>query len=158
MPTIYQRARQPRPTISPAERAAIGSRILVLRERELLTQRELGGRLGFTSQRLSNLERGKVTPRLAEVIALGEALGATLDELVHGRVVESAAAPRVVALLRELNRTYGLDLAAPASGEAGADSERPIASLSAETSRRTPGGEELAGGAARARAVHTRQG
>lgn len=156
MPTIYQRARQPRPAISPALRAAIGSRILVLRQREHLTQRELGGRLGFTSQRLSNLERGKVTPRLAELIALAEALGATLDELVHGRVVESTAAPRVVALLRELNRIYGLDLAAPASGETHAKPERHLASLTAATGRRAPSGDELAGAAARA--VHTRQG
>jgi transcriptional regulator with XRE-family HTH domain len=70
---------------------AVGRQVRVLREREGLTQRELGERLGYSEDLISSLERGRRTPQPEFLDAADEALGAagllkaTKDDVARAR-------------------------------------------------------------------------
>ncbi|MFF7638730.1 Scr1 family TA system antitoxin-like transcriptional regulator [Streptomyces canus] len=55
---------------------AVGKQIRVLRERAVLTQRELGDRLGYGEDLISSVERGRRTPQRELLEAADELLGA----------------------------------------------------------------------------------
>lgn len=78
--------------LSAEQRRALGSRIVELRRSRSWSQRELARRSGIRHVRLSKLENGHATPNLPELLRLGDALEAGLDELVRGEPADSAAA------------------------------------------------------------------
>ena len=65
----------------------IGSRLTKLRATRGWQQRELSRRARFDPPRLSRIERGVARVTLAELVRLGQALEAGLDELVFGHPV-----------------------------------------------------------------------
>jgi len=65
--------------------AAMGERILKLRKRWQWSQGELAGRLGVTRERVGNWERGENAPPVEALVALGEVLRVSVDELLHGK-------------------------------------------------------------------------
>ena len=67
-------------------RQELGHRIVSIRESQGMTQKELARRLGVRRCCLSHWERGVRTPSLVQVIQLGAALEAGLDELVLGGI------------------------------------------------------------------------
>jgi transcriptional regulator with XRE-family HTH domain len=60
----------------------IGTRIAQLRKQAGLTQQELGPAAGLHGQTISDLERGVNTPVLTTLVAIAQALGIPLSELV----------------------------------------------------------------------------
>jgi ribosome-binding protein aMBF1 (putative translation factor) len=64
--------------------AALGRRIVRLRESKGWDRVELARRLGVTRERLGHWERGKHMPPLQALIGLGRELGLSIDELVSG--------------------------------------------------------------------------
>jgi transcriptional regulator with XRE-family HTH domain len=62
----------------------VGSRITKLRKHCGWTKQELSRRTGLRPERISRLERGLREASLTEAAALADALGASLEELVHG--------------------------------------------------------------------------
>lgn len=62
--------------------SALPEQLRVLRARRNLKQQDLAARAGVSVTFLSELENGKREPGLASAIALANALGVTLDELV----------------------------------------------------------------------------
>jgi len=78
----------------------VGSRIAERRIAKGWSQREVGRRTGMHPTRLSRIERGGVTPRLEELVALHGALEMGLDEMVFGAPSSAAAGE-----LRELLAT-----------------------------------------------------
>ena len=67
-----------------ADLLAFGARLAEHRERTGWKQRELSRRTEIRTPRLSNIERGKASPRLDELARLGRALDVPLDVLVYG--------------------------------------------------------------------------
>jgi transcriptional regulator with XRE-family HTH domain len=65
-------------------RQEMGRRIVAIRKSRGITQEELARRLGVGRCGLSHWERGFRTPSLTQIIQLGAALDAGLDELVLG--------------------------------------------------------------------------
>jgi transcriptional regulator with XRE-family HTH domain len=65
--------------------AAMGERILQLRKRWQWSQGELAERLGVTRERVGNWERGENAPPVEALVALGEVLRVSVDELLHGK-------------------------------------------------------------------------
>lgn len=85
------------------QRAALGLRLLQRRRSLRWSQRELGRRTGIRFVRISKLEHGRVTPTLPELLLLGEALSAGLDELVLGEPAPAVReGPIPLADLQEL--------------------------------------------------------
>ena len=82
-----------------AERAAslkqrvpeMGMRIVRLREERGLSRAALARELGVSRDRVAKWEREKNEPPVEMLIALGDALGVTLDELVTGRPAVASA-------------------------------------------------------------------
>jgi transcriptional regulator with XRE-family HTH domain len=66
------------------QRQAFGLRVMQRRRTMHWSQRELGRRTGIRYVRVSKLENGHVTPTVAELVLIAEALNAGLDELVRG--------------------------------------------------------------------------
>jgi len=64
--------------------AALGRRIVRLRESKGWDRVELARRLGVTRARLGYWERGEYTPPLEALIGLRRELGISIDELVSG--------------------------------------------------------------------------
>ncbi|MEO6195635.1 MAG: helix-turn-helix transcriptional regulator [Thermoanaerobaculia bacterium] len=64
---------------------AMGERILRLRKRWQWSQGELAERLGVTRERVGNWERGENAPPVEALVALGEVLRVSVDELLHGK-------------------------------------------------------------------------
>jgi transcriptional regulator with XRE-family HTH domain len=64
---------------------AMGERILQLRKRWQWSQGELAERLGVTRERVGNWERGENAPPVEALVALGEVLRVSVDELLHGK-------------------------------------------------------------------------
>ena len=65
--------------------AAMGERILQLRKRRQWSQGELAERLGVTRERVGNWERGEKAPPVEALVALGEVLRVSVDELLRGK-------------------------------------------------------------------------
>jgi transcriptional regulator with XRE-family HTH domain len=65
--------------------AALGERILRLRKRWQWSQGELAERLGVTRERVGNWERGENAPPVEALVALGEVLRVSVDELLRGK-------------------------------------------------------------------------
>jgi transcriptional regulator with XRE-family HTH domain len=65
--------------------AAMGGRILQLRKRWQWSQGELAERLGVTRERVGNWERGENAPPVEALVALGEVLRVSVDELLRGK-------------------------------------------------------------------------
>jgi transcriptional regulator with XRE-family HTH domain len=63
----------------------LGKRIRKGREVLGLTQQELAGMLGFTSQHLSAIEQDKRTPSLDSLIKISKELGVNIDFLLAGK-------------------------------------------------------------------------
>lgn len=66
------------------EQAALGQAIRRLREVRRLSIRDLAHGAAMSSGHLSVIERGHGNPRLSTLLALAEALDATLGQLVRG--------------------------------------------------------------------------
>jgi transcriptional regulator with XRE-family HTH domain len=60
----------------------IGERIMVLRRRADLTQRQLGALLGVSHVAVGDIERGSTKPDLDNLAAIADALGVPLSEIV----------------------------------------------------------------------------
>jgi len=65
--------------------AVMGERILQLRKRWQWSQGELAERLGVTRERVGNWERGENAPPVEALVALGEVLRVSVDELLRGK-------------------------------------------------------------------------
>lgn len=115
------------------QRRLFGLQLLHRRRAFQWSQREVGRRTGIRHVRVSKLENGRVTPTVAELIALSEALNAGLDELVHGAPpavqaegtaalaeLEELGSPEEWAVLGKLLRALvaGLKLRGSRRGEA----------------------------------------
>ncbi len=61
------------------------SQLRELRERRLLTQRELAAKAGLTDVAISRLETGKTRPRFSTIKKLAAALGVTPAALMERR-------------------------------------------------------------------------
>jgi len=87
-------------------RRTLGSRIVDLRRSRGWSQAELAERLNVTRDRLSKWEIGRSAPAAEDLVALGEVLGASVDELLTGKpALEPAARQRLaghVAAIVEL--------------------------------------------------------
>lgn len=90
------------PQLSGQELAILGRRIVRRRRTLGWNQKELAQRLSILSSRLSRLERGKVEPRLSEMIRLRAVLGGTLDELVFDPKPSTSC---LADLLRDLEQS-----------------------------------------------------
>ena len=62
----------------------LGKNIRVRRQEALLSQEELGLKVGVTQEMICKIERGTKLPSLPLGIAIAEVLGCTVDELVKG--------------------------------------------------------------------------
>lgn len=60
----------------------LGERIKQLRKERDWSQAELGEKIGADSQRISRYENGRLTPSLAAIVRLAEALDVSIDYLV----------------------------------------------------------------------------
>ena len=92
---------EPLPHLSEQDLLQFGRRIVHHRRARGWNQKELGLRVSIRSSRLSRLERGKVEPRLEELLRLRAAFGGTLDALI---IAPDLAASDLVDLLRELEK------------------------------------------------------
>ena len=63
------------------EAVKIGGRLKELRERNLLTQAELGAAAGVSRDQVSRIERDEVDPRFSTIRKLARALGVAPSEL-----------------------------------------------------------------------------
>ena len=61
----------------------IGGRLKELRERNLLTQAELGVAAGVSRDQVSRIERDEVDPRFSTIRKLANALGVDPTELIR---------------------------------------------------------------------------
>ena len=61
----------------------IGGRLKELRERNLLTQAELGGAAGVSRDQVSRIERDEVDPRFSTIRKLARALNVDPSELTR---------------------------------------------------------------------------
>ena len=71
--------------------AMLGSQIARLRRAQGLTQEELAERASMAPSRLSKIECGYVNSKLTTLIAISEALGTTMNELLGCRMVDGTA-------------------------------------------------------------------
>jgi transcriptional regulator with XRE-family HTH domain len=95
----------------------LGKQIVRLREEKRLSRAALARGLGVSRDRVAKWEREENEPPLEMLIALGDALGVTLDELVTGRAATGVhgglnhgtvrAIGRLVAELEGLLRSAG---------------------------------------------------
>jgi putative transcriptional regulator len=63
----------------------VGLRVKALRQAQRLTQSALAEAAGVTDETISRLERGAYEPAVSTLVLVAEALGTTLDMLVHER-------------------------------------------------------------------------
>lgn len=68
---------------------SIGKRIKELRKGKGLTQEKLAEMSGIEPSNISHIERGATKPSLPTLIAIANALGVTLDELVYASLKKS---------------------------------------------------------------------
>ena len=94
-------AAEPLPQLSEQDLHQFGRRLVRRRRARGWNQKELGLRVSIRPSRLSRLERGKVEPRLDELLRLRAVFGGTLDALI----IEPEPSTSVLAdLLRELEQ------------------------------------------------------
>ncbi len=60
-----------------------GEKLRVLRERQNMSQWELGNLLGFRAEHVSKLERGIKQPHAKLLIKIADLFGVTVDQLVR---------------------------------------------------------------------------
>lgn len=102
MPSYEEETSEALPRLSEQDLALLGSRIVHRRRARGWNQKELARRLSIRSSRLSRMERGKVEPKLSEIVRLRSVLGGTLDELLFDP--EPSASP-LFNLLRDLEQS-----------------------------------------------------
>ena len=87
----------------------LGLKIRVARQRAGLTQEDLAGRIGRTSESISNIERGQQEPSIKTLYALGRELGVPVAEFFEEPIFKpsdaSMARAEMELRLRELART-----------------------------------------------------
>lgn len=93
---------EPRPQLSEQDLLRLGRRIVRRRRALGWNQKELGLRVSIRSSRLSRLERGKVEPRLDEMVRLRAVFGGSLDELIFD---PEPSASCLTELLRDLEQS-----------------------------------------------------
>ena len=71
-------------------RRDLGARVMKLREERGWSRGELAVKLGISSSRLGNWERGENSPPLKKLADLKRVLRVSLDELITGKAVEVA--------------------------------------------------------------------
>ena len=75
--------REPRPPRAPPDPSTIGGRVAAMRAARGLTAVELARRLGWTPQRVTNIERGhSCSPSLRTLRRIAEALGCAVHKLI----------------------------------------------------------------------------
>ncbi len=93
--------------IPEAERRALGSRLFQRRRDLGWTQRHLAERALIAFRRISRFENGRTAPNLPEAIRLASALEVSLDRLVLGHQLDSAApkgAPSLFEPIAEIEK------------------------------------------------------
>ncbi|MGX7704625.1 helix-turn-helix domain-containing protein [Methylobacterium sp. Gmos1] len=63
---------------------SVGLKVRIARQRQKLTQEELGAQIGRTPESISNIERGLQLPSIETLVELGQALGIPASELLEG--------------------------------------------------------------------------
>ncbi len=63
-------------------KALIGERIRIARENKKLTQEKLAECIGISTTSLSNIEQGKTSPNLKNMIAIAKVLDISIDALL----------------------------------------------------------------------------
>ncbi len=84
----------------------IGRRIAEARKAAGLTQEQLAGQIGIASENLSRAERGRTILRTRKLVAVVDALGVSLDDLVQGRELTPRQGTTVARLIKLIE---GLD-------------------------------------------------
>jgi transcriptional regulator with XRE-family HTH domain len=92
------------PRLSQEALRQLGSRVAERRRAKGLSQRELERLAGFSSSRLSRIERGHSVAQLGELVGLHKILGIDLDELVFGRPAGEARQSRLAYLVHMFER------------------------------------------------------
>lgn len=99
----------------------LGRRIIEIRSRQGISQRDLAASLGICRSRLGKWECGSHAPSLSALVAIAEALEVTLDELVRGRIPAGPRAGTLTPVQRDalggalhmLSRVLSADAEAP---------------------------------------------
>lgn len=88
-------------------KAQIGAAVRAARERAGLTQEELAGRIGRHADSVSLIERGRTQPTIEMLVALADAVGLHVGELIpseHEPETKSARRLQMEAEIAELLR------------------------------------------------------
>jgi transcriptional regulator with XRE-family HTH domain len=93
----------------------VGQRVKALRQAQELTQSALAEAAGVTDETISRLERGTYEPAVSTLVLVAEALGTTLDLLVHERMTDvmrnvGPATPKTLLIRRIDERLESLDV------------------------------------------------
>lgn len=84
-------------------------RLRTMRERQGLSQSELGKRAGLSPAAISQLENGERRPNFSTLVNLSQALGTTPDALL-GVTSHETEEPELKALFRNLEGLSGNDI------------------------------------------------
>lgn len=79
-------------TVDPVQ---IGSKVQALRKTKKLTQEQLAEAVGVSWRTISNLETGKVIPKLQLVCALANYFDICVDELLNIRITKNKSITRI---------------------------------------------------------------
>ncbi len=79
-------------TIDPVQ---IGSKVQALRKTQKLTQEQLAETVGVSWRTISNLETGKVTPKLQLVCVLANYFDIGVNELLNARITKNKSVTRI---------------------------------------------------------------
>ena len=79
-------------TVDPVQ---IGSKVQALRKTKKLTQEQLAEAVGVSWRTISNLETGKVIPKLELVCALANYFDISVDELLNVRISQNKSITRI---------------------------------------------------------------
>lgn len=79
----------------PVDPVQIGSKVQALRKTKKLTQEQLAEAVGVSWRTISNLETGKVIPKLQLVCALANYFDIGVDELLDIRITKNKSVTRI---------------------------------------------------------------
>ena len=79
-----------------------GTNLRDFRKANGLTQKELGERIGVTSQAVNKWENGSRLPRMRDVLKICEVLGCTLDDLIKESVELTTKEASMLAMFRKV--------------------------------------------------------
>lgn len=79
----------------PVDPVQIGSKVKALRETKKLTQEQLAEAVGVSWRTISNLETGRVIPKLDLIYGLAKHFDISIDELLNIRITKNKSITRI---------------------------------------------------------------